>query len=109
MAQTSFISAFSRVSTEDDRVEGLQNSLESSFRSFQSCPLLDGHLLEDVSLVSGLNTIDHKLGRPIRGWIITRSNGGLHIPSVDQDNNRHDDKTLVIFFSQAATADIWVF
>jgi len=109
VAQTSFISAFARSNTEDENIESIQNSLENTFRSIESCPLLDGHLLEGVSIATGVNTIDHKLGRPIRGWIVTRCNAGLYLPSTHQDGNAHADETLILQFSQAATADIWVF
>jgi len=109
MARDSFISSFTRGSTDNESVNVLQNSLENSFRSIESCPLLDGHLLEGLTIATGVNTIEHKLERPIRGWIVTRCNAGLYLPSTHQEDNAHNDKTLVIQFSQAATADIWVF
>ena len=72
MAQNSFISPYVRNTTDDESIESVQNSLENSFRSVEACPLLDGHLLEGVELIQGDNEVDHKLGRALKGWILTR-------------------------------------
>ena len=111
MAQNSFISPYVRNTTDNESIESVQNSLENSFRSVEACPLLDGHLLEDIELTNGDNEIDHKLGRDLKGWIITRHR---ETPSniVDrQKTNNATDRTLILN-SSVATAivvDIWVF
>ena len=111
MAQNSFISPYVRNTTDDESIESVQNSLENSFRSVEACPLLDGHLLEGIGLVNGDNSIAHKLGRELKGWIITRHREtGSNI--VDrQKTNTATDRTLRLNSSLAGTVtvDIWVF
>lgn len=111
MAQNSFISPYVRNTTDDESIESVQNSLENSFRSIEACPLLDGHLLEGIDLVNGDNSISHKLGRELKGWIITRHR---ETPSniVDrQKTNPATDRTLLLNSSvgTTVTVDIWVF
>ena len=111
MAQNSLITPYVRNTTDDDNIESVQNSLENSFRSIQACPLLDGHLLEGIDLTNGDNSISHKLGRRLKGWIITRHR---ETPSniIDrQKTNTTTDRTLLLNSSLAGTVtvDIWVF
>ena len=111
MAQNSFISPYVRNTTDDDSIESVQNSLENSFRSVEACPLLDGHLLEGIDLVNGDNEIDHKLGRDLKGWIITRHR---ETPSdiIDrQTANAQSDQILILNSGAGGTitVDIWVF
>ena len=111
MAQNSFISPYVRNTTDDESIEAGQNSLENSFRAVEACPLLDGHLLERIVLVNGDNSISHKLGRELKGWIITRHR---ETPSniVDrQKTNPATDRTLLLNSSvgTTVTVDIWVF
>ena len=111
MAQNSFISPYVRNTTDNERIESVQNSLENSFRYVEACPLLDGHLLEGVELPNGITDVDHKLGRELKGWIITRHR---ETPSniVDrQKTNPATDRTLLLNSSvgTTVTVDIWVF
>lgn len=70
-----FSAGFIRHTTESGDLEQIQNNLENRFRDVQSCDLIEGRLLSDVSLSIGDNSVEHKLGRGIRGYIITRVNG----------------------------------
>ena len=110
MAQNSFISSFVRNTTDDESIESVQNSLENSFRSVEACPLLDGHLLEGVKLTQGDNEIDHKLGRVLKGWVLTRQDFDTII--IDkQVENRNAGRILILNSSTSGTAtvDLWVF
>ncbi len=121
MAQRSFISSFVRSSTTDDGVESVQNSLENTFRSIEACPLLDGHLLEDVEIDHGDNHIAHKLGREIRGWFITRVKGAPHYGGINNSNivtlRLYENNTgtesmsdlLYLHSNAIAVLDLWVF
>ena len=111
MAQNSFISSFVRNTTDDDSIESVQNSLENSFRSIEACPLLDGHLLERIDLVNGDNSISHKLGRELKGWIITRHRETASSIIDRQKTNPATDRTLLLNSSvgTTVTVDIWVF
>ena len=110
MAQNSFISPYVRNTTDDESIESVQNSLENSFRSVEACPLLDGHLLEGIELIQGDNEIDHKLGRALKGWILTRQDFDTIIIDKQVDNE-NADSILILNSSTAGTAtvDLWVF
>ncbi len=109
MAGRSFTSPFTRIST-GDVMELVQDNIENSFRALESCPLLDGHLLEGVELVQGDNEIDHKLGRVLRGWILTRQDFDTIILDK-QASNDSTDRILILNSSASGTAtvDLWVF
>ena len=111
MAQNSFISSFVRTVTGDDAIESVQNSLENSFRSIEACPILDGHLLERIDLTNGDNSIAHKLGRELKGWIITRHRETASNIIDRQKTNTSTDRTLLLNSSLdgTVTVDIWVF
>ena len=111
MAQNSLITPYVRKTSDNEDIERVQNSLENVFRSIEACPLLDGHLLERVTLANGDNTISHKLGRRLRGWIITRHRETASNIVGRQKTNNATDRTLILN-SSVATAivvDIWVF
>ena len=110
MPQNTTLSRFSRKVTYDPETESIQDMIENSFRSVESCPLVDGILLENIDLKEGDNTIDHKLGRALRGWMFTRQR--LFSLIYDkQDENDSKDKTLILNSStaQTVTVDVWVF
>ena len=111
MAQNSFISPYVRNTTDDDSIESVQNSLENSFRSVEACPLLDGHLLERIDLVNGDNSISHKLGRELKGWIITRHRETTSDIIDRQTANAQSDQILILNSGAGGTitVDIWVF
>ena len=110
MAQNSFISPYVRNTTDNESIESVQNSLENSFRSVEACPLLDGHLLEGVELIQGDNEVDHKLGRALKGWILTRQDFDTIIIDKQVDNE-NADSILILNSSTSGTAtvDLWVF
>ena len=112
MAQNSFISSFVRTVTGEDAVESVQNSLENSFRSVEACPLLDGHLLEDIELPNGITDVDHKLGRELKGWFLTRTRNLAGGDICDKQSLHNEtDKILRRSSTYAATitVDLWVF
>ena len=109
MPSKSFITPFVRHISEDAGLEQVQNNLENTFRSIEACPLLDGHLLTEVSLASGDNDIDHKLGRAIKGWVVTRYREATANVYEKISANKNTGSLLKLNSSAATTVDIWVF
>ena len=112
MSSKSFISPFVRNTTSDHSLESVQNSLENSFRSVEACPLLDGHLLEDIELPNGVTDVDHKLGRELKGWFLTRTRNLAGGDICDKQSLHNETDTLLRLSSTYAatiTVDIWVF
>lgn len=86
-----------------------QNTWASAIEPIISNPLNNGNLLKNIPLVSGTNVINHKLGRNLQGWYITRQRGSA--PSVydNQDSNQTPQLTLVLVSSASCTIDLAVF
>src|SRR5580693_6773216 len=76
----------------------LVTSLQSIFTSLLGKVQLDSVILQNVSLVSGSNTIPHTLGRTLTGWSVIRIDslsGIFETPSPDPSTY------LVLFASDA--------
>jgi len=71
-------------------------------------PLAQGRLIQNVSLVSGANVINHQLGRKLQGWILTRQRSAASIYDT-QDSNTMPALTLQLTSSAAVTVDLFVF
>ena len=111
MAQNSFLNTFVRHNTGIAAVEAVQDNLENAFAPIENCPLLNGHLLEGIELKNGDNYIDHKLGRDLKGWFITRHRETASNIIDRQTTHTGSDSTLLLNSSVGSTitVDIWVF
>jgi hypothetical protein len=65
-------------------------------------------LLKNIDLVVGQNIIDHKLGRALQGWTVTRKRAAASIYDL-QDTNPHPSRTLILFSDAVVTIDLSVF
>lgn len=103
--------SIAQVQTTDRNVNQLQKNIALAVNPLLSNPLLNGHLLVNVSLVNGTATINHLLNRVLIGWFITRRRGsGGSTPTYDnQDNNPTPETTLLIINGGAVSVDIYVF
>lgn len=72
-------------------------------------PALDSILLQNVTLISGNNVINHKLGRPLQGWKITRMHKNFAQIYDTQDSNQMPQLTLNLNASTGIVIDIEVF
>lgn len=63
---------YERHASDLAELEPLQDRVEDFADQLVRQPHLDGSLLEDIAVTTGLNTIEHKLGRGIRGWWVAR-------------------------------------
>lgn len=73
-----------------------------------SSQLTQGLLLQNQALNDGVTVINHKLGRPLVGYIIVGINAAATIYD-SQATNQTPALTLVLNSNAAATANIWVF
>lgn len=102
------IPPFRRTQTTDPAIRQLQDATERTVNSIAGRRIVDGVLIEDIELSSGDNTIEHKLGRILRGYIVVRRSAACDVYDK-QDTNDLDDKTLILNSSAAATVALWVF
>ena len=85
-----------------------QENTASVITPFLRSRILDGVLLKNISLNSGSNLVEHKLGRKIEGWIVVRQRADARVWD-DQDNNVNVSTTLKLQTSAAVEVDLWIF
>lgn len=71
-------------------------------------PLLDGAVLKQVALSTGANTINHKLGRKLQGYLITMQDAASSIYST-QNTNTMPQLTLQLVASAPVNVDLYVY
>jgi hypothetical protein len=84
----------------------LQTTIDDTLRPLVQNPMLDGVLLPDVALVVAGTAVSHGLGRPWRGYIVTRR--GVH-ETVATGVSVDDSRVIVLTASAPVTVDLWVF
>jgi len=102
-------SRFKKLETADTMISRIQDNVEQAIKQLPTTEIIQGRLLINVSLVSGsINFVDHKLGRKLIGWKITRIRANSIIWD-SQDTNVSPDKLLSLNCNNNVTVDIWVF
>lgn len=71
-------------------------------------PVISGNILTDVKLIAGSNTINHKLGQKLQGYIVVMNSAPATFYDL-QATNQHPELTLVLNSSQATTVSLYVF
>lgn len=71
-------------------------------------PQNNSNILKNVSLVSGVNVINHKLGRNLEGWKTSRVRAAATFYD-QQDANPTPELTLILVSSADAIIDLEVF
>ena len=99
---------FSPTNTPDTILNRIQDQIQKILRPVLDNQVLDGVLLQEVDLASGLNVIEHKLGRKLVGWFIVRLRANENIWDT-QDSNQLPAKTLYLNATGAVTVDVYVF
>lgn len=70
--------------------------------------LLQGRLIQNVSLINGQTAINHGLSRKLIGWFIVGQNAQASIWD-SQSSNQMPQLTLVLNSTAAVTVALWVF
>lgn len=89
-------------------LELMQTSWASQLNPLIANPLTKGVILENISLQTGVNVINHKLGRNLQGWFTSRIRSPATI-SDQQDANQTPQLTLVLVASAATNINLVVF
>lgn len=99
------LKAFRAVSSDVQDVNQLSRNVDEFTRPLVQNPLLDGQLLENIS-ISGALLVNHDLGRPWRGYLITNKNASVDIYATRKTT---DNLMILLTASGPATVDIWIF
>ena len=94
--------------TQDRILSQMQTQWASQLDQVLSCPIVNGRLLENVTLTTGSNTINHKLSRKLVGYIVCLKSANVTIYDT-QSTNTMTDKTLQLTASGPAVITLWVF
>lgn len=79
--------------------------VRSNLEGVLAIPLLNGHLLAAETITTSSTKINHRLSRPLRGWIVVRKNADARVwePSTP------DDRYLFLQASATVKVVLWVF
>lgn len=94
--------------TDNTQLVMMQNQWSSQLNPILRNALNQGLLLQNVQLVNGANVINHKLGRNLVGWFITRQRSAATLYDT-QDTNQMPNLTLNLTSSAMVSVDIYVF
>jgi hypothetical protein len=97
-----------KIGAKDEELNQVQGNLDEWTKQLE-LPILDGQLVENISLTSGSTTaINHGLSRAIRGWFVVKQNASAIIWAVDA-NQTLPIRQLVLSTSANVTINLWVF
>jgi hypothetical protein len=95
---------YKKIITDDTQLNRIQDNIAAAFNpTVTNQPVL----LKAVPLVSGLNKINHTLGRNLQGWSIRRQRSAATFYDT-QDSNPNPNLTLWLVSSAAVVVDIEV-
>lgn len=86
----------------------MQTQWAQQLNGLLSNPLSNGMLLKEISLSTGNNAVNHKLGRKLQGWVLTRQRALAQIYDA-QDTNSMPQLTLSLISDVPTVVDIYVF
>jgi len=86
----------------------LQSAWTNILNPLVDNPVNKGVLLKSVQLSVGSNVINHKLGRKLQGWVLTRVRASSVVHDT-QESNSSPELTLWLTSSAAVVVDIYVF
>lgn len=94
--------------SDDTPFQLMQNSWGAILNPIIGAEIVNSSILEKIALTTGNNSVNHKLGRTLKGWIIVRQRGAAQVYD-SQDNNSMPNLTLVLVSSASVNVDLLVF
>lgn len=98
---------FAKLQHSDDVINRIQDNIADTINPLAKVRLLDGVLLESVSIPTGSSVkIAHKLGQAVKGYILTALDSNA---VIWQTQGSEPEKFIYLNSSANAVVDIWVF
>lgn len=94
--------------SDDQTFSMMQTNWAQQLNPVLNNPMQNGQLLRNVSLINGTTKVNHKLGRKLQGWIITRQRASANVYDT-QDTNSMPQLTLSLVSSADVIVDLYVF
>jgi hypothetical protein len=98
--------AFKKTYTTNQDLNNMQENVEEVVAPLLKNPLLDGQILSNIELTTGSNSISHKLGRKLQGWVIVDKDDNSNIY---RETSSTPTLTLVLNSSANVTISLYVF
>lgn len=98
---------FKKLNVASMDLNRVQDNVETVLLSLRT-PFSDSLLLTNIQVVSGDNSIPHKLGRVLQGWLVVGISAGVTLYDK-QASNPLKDKILILHSSGTATMSLVVF
>ncbi len=89
-------------------LEQLQPKWAAILNPIVKNPSNNASILQNISLATGSNTVNHKLGQPLQGWYIVRQRAAATVYDT-QDSNQTPNLTLTLTASAPVVVDLAVF
>ena len=97
-----------RIQTADRVLNMIQDNVSNILDPLSSKEILQGQFLQRVALVSGANTVSHKLNRKLIGWFIVRQRASAIVYDT-QDTQERPEIFLSLVASAVVNVDLYVF
>lgn len=98
-----------KVTTSDPVLNQLQQNVITAVNPLLTNPILNGVTLSGVNLSSGDNTIQHRLGRTLQGYLIANQYSPGATIYRKLSSNPGAESVLVLNSSSALTIDLYVY
>ena|ERR1043165_2183268 len=99
---------FRKVLGGDRQMTQLQTNVEQAVAEVIRSPILNGRLIDSVALSTTVTKVEHKLGRPIRGYWVVRNNAGAVLQD-NLDSESQPELYLPLIADLSCTVYLWVF
>lgn len=101
------ITRFKQIKSADYELMKVQDNVNSALIPVLTAQIIDGQVLKGITLVSGVdNTVNHRLGRDLVGYIVIRKNANA---AVWDSTSATPALTLILQTSVNCTVDLYVF
>lgn len=101
------IPSVSKLISEDDVLNRVQDRIKVFADVVASIPLLDGRLIQAQSVGATVTSVPHGLGRPWRGFIVVNRNADVRVWA--QAPGSDAGALIKLVASSTATVSLWVF
>ena len=102
------LKALKTIQPKEYELDTVQRNVKEFAGQLEKNVVLDGILLENISLLSASsNTVNHKLGRKIKGWIVTKIQANANV--WENSTQPLPSSTLILDVSADCTVSLYVF
>lgn len=102
------ITLFRKIAQRLPDVSRFQDNVEQTFLTITNKAILNGVLIEDVSLTTSASNVAHGLGRPVIGYIVIKKSANAVVYDNESTNTKKD-QFIILRASANVTVSLWVF